>query len=164
MEIYIYKTLMKLTPTIQDFEGIIIFIVNQSTQIYKSTNTIYKSINTNISKSAFSYIGPKLWREVPLDLKFLNHNIFGKRYKRYLHGCYLEEWFICLGDFILLFVVELAVDKLLCCPILFNYLMSFLLLLNCLWNCLFCLFVLWFLVRYVQANDDHSTMSKDSSL
>ena len=62
-----------------------------NTRLRANNNFYTKCIHTNLIKSSFSYAGPKLWREVPQELKCLNHKLFGKVYRKYLHGCYLDE-------------------------------------------------------------------------
>ena len=62
-----------------------------NTRLRHNNNFYTTTFHTNLTKSSFSYAGPKLWREVPTNLKSVNDKYFGKLYKRYLHGCYCEE-------------------------------------------------------------------------
>ena len=39
---------------------------------------------TELGKKTFSYIGPKIWQEVPFELKSLSCNQFKKKFKLFL--------------------------------------------------------------------------------
>ncbi len=57
----------------------------------RSNNNFYTSAyKTNVGKLAFSFIGPRFWREVPNDLKTVNHNLFKNIYKKVLLDAYSD--------------------------------------------------------------------------
>ena len=39
---------------------------------------------TELGKKTFSYIGPKIWQEVPFELKSLSYNQFKKKFELFL--------------------------------------------------------------------------------
>ena len=53
-----------------------------------STNYFHKPFSNNTMKQCLSISGPKVWRNVPDDLKILNYNLFKKAYKSYLIELY----------------------------------------------------------------------------
>ena len=63
---------------------------NHNTRL-RHNNFYTTSCNTNLGKSGFSYIGPKLWREVPDKYKSLSSDLFNRTYKKHLVNLYLEE-------------------------------------------------------------------------
>ena len=46
---------------------------------------------TELGKKTFSYIGPKLWQEVPFELKSLSYNQFKKIFKFFLTSQYYSR-------------------------------------------------------------------------
>ena len=54
------------------------------------SNFVQTSARTEKGKSTISFTGPKIWREVPSDMKNLSNNSFKYQYKRQLLNCYTE--------------------------------------------------------------------------
>ena len=56
-------------------------IITQDIQL-KETITSYKH-EPNIGKKAFSYLGPKIWQEVPPETKLCSFTSFKSKLKKY---------------------------------------------------------------------------------
>ena len=54
------------------------------------SNFVETSARTEKGKSTISFSGPKIWREMPSDMKNLCNNSFKYQYKRQLLNCYTE--------------------------------------------------------------------------
>ena len=54
------------------------------------SNFVQTSARTEKGKSTISFSGPKIWREIPNDLKNLSNNSFKYQYKRRLLNCYTK--------------------------------------------------------------------------
>ena len=62
---------------------------NYNTRIATQNNYYQPERRTSLGQQAFSYIGPSLWRTIPLDIKkSANLNIFKIKYKEYLLAKY----------------------------------------------------------------------------
>ena len=44
-----------------------------------------------LGKKTFSYIGPKIWQEVPFELKSLSYNQFKKKFKLFFNWSILDK-------------------------------------------------------------------------
>ena len=62
------------------------------TRLSKSHNCFVPSVRTNIGKSSFQYIGPKLWQNVPAEFKICSIVSFKNKYKKYLINLYNYIW------------------------------------------------------------------------
>ena len=60
------------------------------TRTSTNSNFVQTSARTEKGKSTISFSGPKIWREIPSDLKNLSNNSFKYQYKRRLLNCYTE--------------------------------------------------------------------------
>ena len=61
---------------------------NYRTRLSQEDNFYTKPCRTNLGQTAFEFIAPKLWREVPSELKPLNTHAFKNKYKNYLINLY----------------------------------------------------------------------------
>ena len=59
-------------------------IHNHNTRISANSNYFVKIPRTNLGKNSFSYIGPKIWQDVPLEYKNLDSVPFKHCYKQHL--------------------------------------------------------------------------------
>ena len=115
------------------------------TRTSTKSNFVQTSARTEKGKSTISFTGPKIWREIPSDMKNLSNNSFKYQYKRRLLMLY---WIISDGKLIWL-VISIWSSVLLCylsiiIIIIFCYLFIYFLLV-CLWFFCFCShFFLWF--------------------
>ena len=78
METFSYKILILFTTITQDLDLL-------------NNNFITKNYHTKLTQSSFTFVGPTLWRKVPLNLKSYGYKTFGKMYKNYLLGSYQHE-------------------------------------------------------------------------
>ena len=60
------------------------------TRTSTKSNFVQTSARTEKAKSTISFLGPKIWREIPSDMKNLSNNSFKYQYKRRLRSCYAE--------------------------------------------------------------------------
>ena len=54
------------------------------TRLAAQQNYFQPRKRTELGKKTFSYIGPKIWQEVPFELKSLSYNQFKKKFKLFL--------------------------------------------------------------------------------
>ena len=54
------------------------------TRLAAQQNYLQPRKRTELGKKTFSYIGPKIWQEVPFELKSLSYNQFKKKFKLFL--------------------------------------------------------------------------------
>ena len=54
------------------------------TRLAAQQNYFQPKNRTELGKKTFSYIGPKIWQEVPFELKSLSYNQFKKKFKLFL--------------------------------------------------------------------------------
>lgn len=66
-------------------------IHNYDTRLQQHKNFHIPSSNTNLGKTAFEYKGPKLWQEVPDDIKDTNIKCFKYKFKNHLIGLYSDK-------------------------------------------------------------------------
>ena len=59
------------------------------TRTSTKSNFVQTSARTENGKSTISFSGPKIWREIPSDLKNLSKNSFKYQYNRRLLNCYI---------------------------------------------------------------------------
>ena len=60
------------------------------TRTSTKSNFVQTSARTEKGKSTISFSGPKIWREIPSEMKNLSNNSFKYQYKRRLLNCYTE--------------------------------------------------------------------------
>ena len=58
------------------------------TRLAAKENYFQPRKRTELGKKTSSYIGPKIWQEVPFELKSLSYNQFKKKFKLFLTGQY----------------------------------------------------------------------------
>ena len=64
---------------------------NYNTRLASTSNYFMPQPRTNLGLTSFSYLGPKLWQGVPLELKNLNQSLFKCKYKQYLLNRYIDD-------------------------------------------------------------------------
>ena len=60
------------------------------TRTSTNSNFVQTSARTEKGKSTICFSGPKIWREIPSDMKNLSNNSFKYQHKRRLLNCYTE--------------------------------------------------------------------------
>ena len=68
-----YQTIVSITQTHR-----------YKTRLAAQQNYFQSRKRTELDKKTFSYIGPKIWQEVPFELKSLFYNQFKKKFKLFL--------------------------------------------------------------------------------
>ena len=58
------------------------------TKLSAKQNYFQPRKRTELGKKTFSYIGPKIWQEVPFQLKSLSYNQFKMKFKLFLTSQY----------------------------------------------------------------------------
>ena len=64
---------------------------NYSTRLRNDNNFYSQFYKTNLGKTTFNYIGPKLWKDVPGNIKSKPNKLFKKCYKKFLIDLYSAE-------------------------------------------------------------------------
>ena len=59
-----------------------------NTRLAATSNYFMPQPRTNLGLMSFSYVGPKLWQDVPLNIKNLNASQFKSKYKKILLNRY----------------------------------------------------------------------------
>ena len=65
-----------------------IISINQKHKLAAKQNYFQPRKRTELGKKTFSYIGRKIWQEVPFYLKSLSYNQFKKKFKLFLTSQY----------------------------------------------------------------------------
>ena len=63
---------------------------NYNTRLASNLNYSLCRKRTNLGKNSFSYVGPQIWHNVPLDLKTISFSLFKKKYMHYLINNYSQ--------------------------------------------------------------------------
>jgi len=71
-----------------DFISSIVNTHNHNTRLASKSNYYIPRKRTDIGKKSFSYIGPQIWQEVPLEIKSLSFQSFKKKLKKHLNNMY----------------------------------------------------------------------------
>ena len=59
-----------------------------STRFSKTANYYRQTTTLNTTQQALTVAGPKLWSEIPAEIKLLNYNQFVSKYKQHLIDIY----------------------------------------------------------------------------
>ena len=61
---------------------------NYNTRLRKNDNFYIQPSHTNLGKTSFHCTGPRLWQEVPSDIKNISPRGFKTKYKKFLINLY----------------------------------------------------------------------------
>ena len=92
VKLEIEKTIFCFNKSLAKNESQTIISVTQKhyykTRLAAKQNYLQPKKRTELGKKTFFYIGPKIWQEVPFELKSLSYNQFKKKFKLFLTSQY----------------------------------------------------------------------------
>ena len=67
-------------------------ITNQyNTRLSKNKNFVIPRVRTQLGKKSLSVTGPRIWQEVPIEIKMKSNTIFKRLYKSFLISKYVDD-------------------------------------------------------------------------